>query len=218
MFDFASTIIAALIGSILGSVGAVVTNYWLTTRSERFHRREILVQRYLFQLQDALDMLGHRLKNLAKGGGKAVMSDEYFLLTTLYALGRVVAMERIFALEAVYPQLDHIYPRLGKHLQERKYRVDLQLQSEYLYQYDRVALAEAMIVREGDMFRTSTYLEFRKIYEAKDSSMKEWLESAKAAIQKLSIEQENRLLSVIHQKSLLIAEKTNISNSMAKKS
>lgn len=218
MFDFASTIIAALIGSIIGSVGAVVTNYWLTTRSEKFHRREILVQRYLFQLQDALDMLGHRLKNLAERGGKSVMSDEYFEVTTLYAFGRVLAIERILALDAVYPQLDSIYPGLGKLLQKRQYLVGLQLQSEYFYQYDRVALAEAVIIREGDIFRAGTYLEFRKIYEAEDSSVKEWLKSAKAAIQHLSIEQENRLLDIVRQKSLLISEKTSISNLMTKKS
>lgn len=215
VFDFASTIIAALIGSIIGSVGAVVTNYWLTGRSEKFHRREILVQRYLFQLQDALDMLGHRLKNLAERGARTVMSDEYFEVTTLYAFGRVLAIERILALEAVYPQLDSIYPGLGKLLQERQYLVGPQLQSKHFYQYDRVALAEVVIIREGDIFRASTYLEFRKIYEMEDSSVKEWLQSAKATIQHLSTEQENRLIDVVRQKSLIIAEKTNISNSMA---
>ena len=55
MFDFASTIVAALIGSIIGSVGAVLADHWMTGRNEKFHKREMLVQRYLFQLQDALE-------------------------------------------------------------------------------------------------------------------------------------------------------------------
>src|SRR5437764_3214544 len=99
MFDFVSTIVAALIGSVIGSVGAVLTDHWLTGRSEKFHRRELLVQRYLFQLQDALETLYYRLHNLAKRSGRSVMSDEYFEKSTLYALGRVLALERIFALE-----------------------------------------------------------------------------------------------------------------------
>ena len=64
MFDFVSTIVAALIGSVIGSVGALLTEHRLTGRSEKFHRREILVQRYLFQLQDALEMLWYPLHNL----------------------------------------------------------------------------------------------------------------------------------------------------------
>lgn len=209
-----STIVAALIGSVIGSVGAVFTDHWLAGRSERFHRREILVQRYLFQLQDALEMLGYRLENLVIRGGQAVMSDDYFKITTLYAFGRVLAIERIFALEAVYPQLDDIYPRLGKHLQEQKYRIDRQLPSNSFYQYDRLSLAEAIIVHEENSFRTSTYLEFRRAYEAENSLEKQWLESAWTAILKLSPEQEKRLINVIYKKSALIAKATNIQNAL----
>jgi hypothetical protein len=91
MFDFVSTIAAALIGSIIGSVGAVLTDHWLTGRSERFHRREILVQRYLFQFQDAIEMLYFRLDNLAHQGGQDVMSDKYFEETTLYAYRKSIS-------------------------------------------------------------------------------------------------------------------------------
>jgi hypothetical protein len=212
VLDFVSTIVAALIGSIIGAVGAVFTDHWLTGRSEKLHRREILIQRYLFQLQDALEMLGYRLENLVVQGGRSVMSKEYFQTTTLYAFGRVLAMERIFALEAVYPQLDAIYPTLGKHLMEREYRIDLQLPSRF-YQYDRIALAEAVIVHEGDVFRTRTYLEFRQMYEAENSQEKQWLESASAAIQRLSDEQGKHLLHIIYKKSAVIAKAANISNS-----
>ena len=150
MVDFVPTIVAALIGSIIGSVGAVLADHWLTGRSEKFHRREILVQRYLFQFQDAIEMLYFRLDNLAHQGGQHVMSENYFKETTLYALGRVLAIERIFALEAVYPQLDSIYPGLGKFL--KKHRIDYQLPGSNFYRYDRLSLAEAVIVHEGDLF------------------------------------------------------------------
>ena len=76
MFDFASTIVAALIGSIIGSVGAVLADHWMTGRNEKFHKREMLVQRYLFQLQDALEMLWYRLHNLVIHDGKYIMAEE----------------------------------------------------------------------------------------------------------------------------------------------
>jgi hypothetical protein len=215
MFDFVSTIAAALIGSIIGSVGAVLTDHWLTGRSEKFHRREILIQRYLFQFQDAMEMMYFRLDNLAHQGGQHVMSEIYFKETTLYALGRVLAIERIFALEAVYPQLDSIYPGLGKLLKE--HRIDYQLPGFNFYQFDRLSLAETVIVHEGDLFRASTFLEFRKRYEAEDSSEKKWLEPASEAIQSLSLERMEKILDILKMKAKVIADKAGIDSSITRR-
>lgn len=215
MFDFVSTIVAALIGSVIGSVGAVLTDHWLAGRSEKFHKREILVQRYLFQLQDALEMLWYRLPNLAFQGGQHVMSDDYLETTTLYALGKVLALERIFALEAVYPQLDAVYPGLGKLLKERERRIERQLPGSHFYQYDRVSLAEAVIVHEGDLFRVSTFLEFRRQYETQNSLEKQWLKPASDAIQSLTLDQMKHLLDTICNKAVTIAEKTGIDSSIS---
>jgi len=214
MFDFGSTIVAALIGSVIGSVGAVLADHWMTGRSEKFHKREMLVQRYLFQLQDALELLWFRLRNLAYFGGKFVMSDEYYVITTLYALGRVLALERIFALEAVYPQLDAIYPGLGKLLKERDYRIERQLPGSLFFQYNRISLAESVIVHEGDVFRTSTFLEFRRRYEAENSQEKQWLTPATDAIRSLSQDQMDHILETISKKAFKIAEKTSIDTSI----
>ncbi len=207
-----STIVAALIGSVIGSVGAVLTDHWLTGRSEKFHRRDLLIQRYLFQLQDALERLWYRLHNLTVEGGRSVMSDDYFETTTLYAFGRVLAIERIFALDAVYPQLDAIYPGLGKFLKE--HRIDLLLQATPFYRYDRVSLAEAVIVHEGDLFRTCTYLEFRKRYEAENSPEKKWLVPASKAIQSLPTHQMEALLATLKTEAKGIAEKAGIDSSI----
>lgn len=212
MPDFLTTILAALIGSVIGSVGAVLADHWLTGRTERFHKRELLVQRYLFQLQDALEMLYYRFHNLAFREGKSVMTDEYFEQTTLYALGRLLALERIFALEAVYPQLDSIYPGLGKFLRENS--IGLKLRHGNFYQYDRVTLAEAVIEREGEVFRTSTYLEFRKRYEVQDSPEKQWLMPASQAIRSLSGPQMEDLLTSLKTKAKGIAKKTGIDSSL----
>ena len=214
MFDFASTIVAALIGSIIGSVGAVLADHWMTGRNEKFHKREMLVQRYLFQLQDALDMLWYRLHNLVYQGGQYVMSDDYFVITTLYALGRVLALERIFALEAVYPQLDAIYPELGKLLKQQDYLIERQLPSYQFFQYNRLSLAEAVIVHEGELFRASTFLEFRRRYEAEHSLEKQWLVPATDAIRSLSQDQMDHILETISKKAFKIAEKTSIDTSI----
>lgn len=111
-------------------------------------------------------------------------SDEYYMLTTLYAIGRVMALGRIFVLEAVYPQLDTAYPKLGKFIREFKF--DLNLLSYKVFRYERYMLAEAVMEHERDVYRTSTFLEFRQRYEA--GKYKEWLKSAIDAIDSLTRE------------------------------
>ena len=214
MFDFASTIVAALIGSIIGSVGAVLADHWMTGRNEKFHKREMLVQRYLFQLQDALEMSWYRLHNLVIHDGKYIMAEEYYTITTLYALGRVLALERIFALEAVYPQLDAIYSGLGKLLKQQDYQIERQLPASGFFQFNRLSLAEAVIVHEGDLFRASTFLEFWKLYETDHALEKQWLEPATNAIRSLSQNQMKHLLYTISKKAITIAEKTSIDTSI----
>jgi hypothetical protein len=180
VLENAVTVLAALIGAVIGSVGAVFVQHWLTRQTEESHRRQILAQRYLFQLQDALETLWYRLNNLAYTGGRYFIPDDYFETTTLYALGRVLAIERILVLEGVYPQIDDAYPKLGEFLMKR--RIDHELQATGFRMYDRVALAEAMIEHDGERFRISTYLEFRRRYETKGSPEKKWLVPAKEAV------------------------------------
>lgn len=141
-------------------------------------------------------------------------SPSYFDTTTLFAVGRVLASERILALEGVYPQIDAVYPELGGFLRQR--RIDLKLQGLGFYQYDRIALAEAVTERDEGGFRTSTYLEFRRRYEMKDSPEKLWLEPARTAIRTLS---ENKstmkdLLESLEGVALKIADITGITTSL----
>jgi hypothetical protein len=60
----AATVLAALIGAVIGSLGAVLVEAHLKRRAEETARRQILVRRYLFQLQDAAESLWFRLYNL----------------------------------------------------------------------------------------------------------------------------------------------------------
>src|SRR5919109_4512040 len=179
MPQWLASLIAALLGASVGSIGAVLASDWRKRKAELLERREAVVQRHLYQLQDAAEALWYRLKNLLEEGGRSVMEDQYFETTTLYALGRVLAIERSLALEGVYPQLERLYPALGSFLVE--HRVDYAL-PESFYRYDRLALAEAVMERDGDRYRPSTYVDFRRRYEGEDSGEREWLSPARDAI------------------------------------
>jgi hypothetical protein len=184
MPEYAATLVAALIGAILGSVGAVGAQHVLLTRTRSRRRRELLVRRYLFQYHDAVESLAYRLRNLAHEGGKGVMSGEYFELTTLYAFGRVLALERILTLEGLFPIIETAYPGLGEKLQEN--RLDSKLQGIHFHRYDRIALAEFLIEREGGRFRPMTFSEFRRRYEEAASLERQWLSPALASISTLN--------------------------------
>jgi hypothetical protein len=209
--DSLATLIAALIGASVGSLGAVYLSARMKREDETTERREALVQRYLFQLQDSVESLWYRLKNLAHESGRSVMADQYFETTSLYALGRVLALERLLALEGVYPQLVKFYPGLGTFLME--HRVNQALGGAF-YQYDRLALAEAVMEREGDRFRVSTYLEFRRRYESADTGEGTWLAPARDAIQSLGEERAEELLGELRSIAIRLASETRIASGL----
>jgi hypothetical protein len=203
----AATVLAALIGAVIGSLGAVLVEARVKRRAEEAARREILMRRYLFQLQDAAESLWFRLYNLNERGGRYVMSDEYFATTTMYALGRVLAIERILGLEGIYPELEALYPELGEFLKGN--RLDPKL-AETVYQYHRLALAEAMIEREEDGFRPSTYLEFRRRYESSEYGEQKWLAPALEGIRSLEKETVEELMSSLQTIALRLESETRI--------
>jgi hypothetical protein len=203
----AATVLAALIGAVIGSLGAVLVEAHLKRRAEETARRQILVRRYLFQLQDAAESLWFRLYNLNFRGGRYVMSDEYFANTMLYALGRVLAIERILALEGIYPELEALYPELGEFLKEN--RLDPKL-ARTVYQYHRLALAEAMIERDEDGFRPSTYLEFRRRYESTEYGEQNWLAPALEGIRSLEKETLEELMASLHTIALRLETETRL--------
>lgn len=203
----AATILAALIGSVIGSLGAVLFESRLKRRAEETARREILVRRYLFQLQDAAESLWFRLYNLNFQDGRGVMDDEYFANTMLYALGRVLAIERILVLEGIYPELEALYPELGEFLKAN--RLDPKL-ADTVYQYHRLALAESMIERAEDGFRPSTYLEFRRRYESSEHGEQQWLAPALEGIRSLQKETYVELMSSLHTVTARLVSETGL--------
>jgi hypothetical protein len=206
------SLLAALIGAGVGSIGAVIAADWRKRQAELSERREALVQRYLFQLQESIESLWYRLENLARRSGRSVMTDEYFEVTTLYALGSVLALERLLSLEGVYPQLERLYPGLGKFL--RDHRVEQALRGTFDH-YDRLTLAEsAMEPNDRDHYRVSTYLEFRRRYERHDSAERKWLAPAREAIDTLDDATAERLLERLKAIAVRVAQETHIRSSL----
>src|SRR5438067_237204 len=131
-----SDAVAGLIGALIGG-GAAIAGAWLQARSaentalqrlrtetnkareDREHmaaqRRQALARQYLFGLQDAAESLRRRLHNWAEEGGQGFSDSHdpgYWDITTLYAVARALAAERLLAVEAVYPALEDDFPAL----------------------------------------------------------------------------------------------------------
>lgn len=177
-----ATIIAALIGSLLGSIGAAYVQYQFRRKDEIRLARERIIERYLLQLQDAAESLWYRLLNIGKQGAISVMASTYYEETTLFAIGRVLAYERIFLWDGVYlhlKELKRFDPTLGDFLRVQLLQMDRSLDKERFQRYHRLALAEMVMEREAGFLRTGTYLEFEAKYDALSKENNPSLKSAK---------------------------------------
>jgi hypothetical protein len=172
---------AALIGALSGKL-------W-DAAIDRKRERHILVIRYLSQLQTSVEMLEDRLRNLTEESGQEVMSPDYFHFSTLYALACPLAMERIFMLDGIYPQIRAFNKVLYWQLYNS--RLDSQLRGFGFHRYDRVALAECAMGRDDSGLRLATYFEFRSQYEQALARKDEWLGAA-SEFANLIMEKENR--------------------------
>ena len=208
MSGSAATILAALIGAMIGSVGSIFLDAWLRRNRERKRKRDELVQRYLLQLQDAVEGLWYRIDNLARRGGRKVMEDRYFEISTLYALGRVIAYERILLLDGVYPQLKQIDPDLSIYLKNKMQEIGTLMTG--FHKYDQLALAEAVIEKVNGYSRAATYLEFKRRYDEDASLGSKTLLPAKEFLTTFAGHQLEGLLKTLAKIANKIAKKTEI--------
>jgi hypothetical protein len=166
------TLLSTLAGGAI-AFGTVLLQQRSARRAEAESRRERLTSRYLYQLQDAADSLWFRLDNLSKRSGAPVMDARdplYREVTTLYALGRLLAVQRMITLDGIWPELAR-FPSIASLLR------DVTLEDAWpsgLLHYDRMALGEAVLERDDEGLRTSTYLEFRRRYESDEALPREW--------------------------------------------
>jgi hypothetical protein len=158
-----ATLFAALIGAVVGSVGAVVVEHQLSARTRERERRRMLIRQDLFQLQDSMESVRRRLLNLLEHSGASVMTERYRQVTTLYAFAVVLAIERKFAREAVYFELNDYWTGLGDLLRGKRF--DAALRGLGIHHYRRIALADVASERDGDRYRVRSLLEFITAYE-----------------------------------------------------
>jgi hypothetical protein len=192
-----TTLVAAFIGALVGSIGSILVEELLRRRREQRAQRDALVRRFLFPLQDAVEALWHRLYNIGYEGGRGAMTTEYLQTTTVYALGRVLAAERMLSEEGIYPILrrQEFYGDLAETLANRRLSVELDIPG--LQQYDRIALGETVLERDEHGTRPSTYLAFRNRYGEGGADSAEWLTSAAAAVANLDVGKIDQLLDLL---------------------
>jgi hypothetical protein len=123
-------------------------------------------------------------------------NDEYYTISTMFALGTVLAYHRILLLEGIYAQIDYIYPDFGslliKKFEEFGAALDKMgiknpqtLRSVKFFRYDRMALGDAITEKENNALRLSSYLKFMSMYRA-DDNFRSALEPASQFAQNLA--------------------------------
>lgn len=198
-----ATIIAALVGSVIGSLGAAYLRYRLDKSKASDRRQDRVLQRYLSQLQDALESFWLRLYNLSRRDGRSTMSQEYFRLTTIYAWTRVVSYSRILLLDGIYAQLSD---KLTITLKNGFDQIDRKLKDHEFQYYDRIALAEALILKDGIRLRPSTYLEFRN--RSKDPLIESLFDAAGRTLENLDNMSLDQIRADISEMLRRVSEKT----------
>lgn len=165
-------------------------------RAEELQERQrALARRYLFQLGEAVDSLLHRVDNWLRRGGQhyaGARKAGYWETTTLYAIARTLGAERLLALDAVYLDLEALWP--DSHVRLRPRAIEDALRDaagEGFFQYDRLVLSEAVLARDDDGFRLLIYSEFLQRYN--DPAWKELLEPARDALDSFSQAQLRQL-------------------------
>jgi hypothetical protein len=171
--------------------------------AERLQERQrALARRYLFQLGEAVDSLLQRVDNWLRRGGKlyaGTLSPGYWETTTLYVFARALGAERILSLDAVYLDLQALWPDGHASLSPRAVeRAVADAVGGEWFQYDRLGLAEAALARSDDGFRLLIYSEFRLRFD--DPGWHQFLEAARERLNSLTEQQlttlEDGLLAV----------------------
>jgi hypothetical protein len=173
--------VMAVVAVLAGALATFVFQQWRAQQE----RRDVLLKRYLAQLQDACESLWYRLRNLAYQGADSVTSPDYLVTTTMYTLGRALGIERMLALEGLYPEIWARFPTLNSILRRRTVDEAVQAMTKEkieLQHYDRVSLAEAVVEQDAEGLRQSTFLEFRRRV---DGSEQEWWQPARKSVTSL---------------------------------
>lgn len=158
-------VVAAFIGAVLGSLGAVVVKDRLSRKAERRHADQQVVEQYLLQFQNAVEALYYRFVNIEQTGGRRVMTEDYYRTTTLYALGSVLAYEQILVLDGVYVRMRSMESARDG-VRESFLRLNNFLDDGRFFRYHRLALAESLVDRHDGNARLQSYISFRRTIQS----------------------------------------------------
>mgnify|MGYP006929325192 CR=1 FL=1 len=163
-------VMVSLIGAAIGGLGGTFVGYFLQERRRKQQINELVTKQYLSQFQHFSESLWFRLHNIMFRGGSAVMKDDYFLQTTLYALASFLAYKWIMTLEGIYAQIELIDLRLDPKIKEDIHNVGGNLDDiakslgAQMYYYDRRSLAESVLEKKDGIWMVSKFIDFQKNY------------------------------------------------------
>jgi hypothetical protein len=201
-------ILGAFIGAVIGSLGTVLLENWLRYRRELYERENQLVERYLLQLQNSLESLYYRFTNISKLGGRKLMSEQYYNISTLYAIACVLAFKQILLLDGAYSKLlrfKGIKNDLRRNLQE----IDWMLDDSVFLHYHRLALAESVIEKDKEHSRISTYIDFSRRYQ-EDAILRQAINPAEEFVKRIDSARVDQVLRHLQSLILQIEKLTNL--------
>jgi hypothetical protein len=177
-------ILPALIGALSGSFGGNFVSNWLKKREEKDRIRKDLTNKYLIQLQYIVQSFYYRLYNMKVNSGAKYMNyvkgnSEYYIITTLYSLGSMLADHRILLVEGIYSQMEYIYPKFGSLLITKFDEFGFKLDRMSIinpdtnkrikfFRYDRMLLGDVVTEENNGTFRVCSYKKFKDMYESDD--------------------------------------------------
>ena len=166
---------ALLIGAVGGAITAAI-QYAARRYGETQQQRREIIETHLLQLQNSAESLYYRATNLLDRTGKSVMPDDYYVKTSAFALGRVLAHEQQLIAKGVYAKLGRS-DRLKREMKTCLHRINLNMDDRVFLHYYRVLLAEMML----DQDRLIGFGEFLKrwgdpIYSGPVTTVQEFVE------------------------------------------
>ena len=186
-----ATVVAALVGAVFGSLGAVVLQDRLSQSHRADLQRQDLIREHLYGLQEGAEQLWYRVYNAGRQKERPNLND-YYEETTLYALARTLASTRILALKGHYPYVTRECAALGIFLRED--RLGDVLVERGLRYYERLALAESLIEQDGLSLRIRSFTEYHQLIRKGDLPGKDLLAPAMELVRDLESETDPEML------------------------
>jgi hypothetical protein len=140
--EVSSLLFRWVLGLVSAGAGVLITKLW-ELQSEKRRERQEIVAKYLSQLQDAVDTLWSRMEGIRNSPSSYDFEGTYFQDTNVYAMGRVLAIERVIAERGLYSIIHTHDKKLSEFLQRR--RLSRLLSGNKCHRFERITLAEILI-------------------------------------------------------------------------